>query len=174
MMKKFLLGSLMFVGMLFANGAVEAKESFANYYSTTLQTLASGDSVAFENSNEVRKFDIDVTNTEIEFHYAGTYQITFTAVGGVSVSAAPEEGPWSLGLYLNGVLVPGSIAGASSGTDSEDAAAAATIVGQVIIAVEKGDILQLKNTASTSVYITPDVSGGVNLNDSASILIQKL
>lgn len=168
MLKQFLLGSVLFLGALLTNGVAEAKSGYANYYSTTAQTVATAAAVSLENTNASEHFRI-IANNEIEFHYAGAFQIIFTATGGQSVSAAPAAGPWSLGLFLNGVLVPGSVA-AVSGTDVN----ALEIVGQVIIEVAKGDLLQLINTTSGSIYVTPSVSGGTGLNNSASIQVVKL
>ena len=87
------------------------------------------------------------------------YKVTFSVSG-----AEPNQ----FGLFLNGVLVAGSVYGSGAGTQQNN--------GQAILAIGASDVLTLVNhtsAAAVTLAATPPI-GGTAPAVNASILIQKL
>jgi hypothetical protein len=188
MMKKILLSSLFFLGVLALNSQIYASDAaYANFYSTAPQNLAgsavpiASTSVVFEGQNASKKiFLVLPDSNSIRFLQHGVYSIIFTATGGVGSLNPPvippvlSAGSWSLGLFLNGVLIPGSIASSFSALDDLAVVNPNVIVGQAIVEVHKNSILTLSNTSTLSVQLVNDNSSGFDPSTSASIQIFKL
>lgn len=146
-------------------------DSFGNFFSISSQPL---------NPNQAAKFDLDLSErhmflsedrTTIILERQGQYAITYFATGSLSTPGGGSQlvGPWSIGLFRNGGIVIGSLAGTTTGTDKEDRLGALTVAGQVIINGSVGDQLQIRNTASKPISLIGTVSGGPNQNTSITI-----
>ena len=82
-------------------------------------------------------------------------------------SASGTE-PNQFALFINGVVVPGTVYGSGAGTQQN--------TGQAILAVAAGDVLTLRNhtsAAAVTLAAGPPI-GGTAAAVNASILIQKL
>jgi hypothetical protein len=141
--------------------------AFANVYSTKNQSLAEagdpGDVVLFEANNQVTlSFDISSAPTtgEVIFLQSGIYFIDWCA-DGIVTDFSTTSPIWSLGIFINGVPVPGSSFAAPDSLISHTG-------GGVIIQVNAGDILMLRNTAPVSVSLVGETS---NISSSAAISI---
>jgi len=100
-------------------------------------------------------------------HAPGTTNITLVAAGiyKVAFSVSGTE-PNQFALFLNGVLVPGTIYGSGAGTQQN--------TGQAIFLVAAGDVLTVRNhTSSAAVGLQP-LAGGTQANVNASVTIEKL
>ena len=88
---------------------------------------------------------------------AGTYKVTFS-VSGVE--------PNQMALFLNGVVVPGSIYGSGAGTQQT--------TGQVILTVGAAGVLTVRNHSSAAATTLQTLAGGTQANTNASVTIEKL
>lgn len=150
--------------------------SYANVYTVVTQMVNTigtpVDRVLFESNNSVSSdFDITLAPTlgEVLFLRDGTYSIEFTIegiLGDFNVFPVPI---WTFGLFLDDVLVPGSIFGNfTSSTDNIMAHAG----GEVIIPVKAGQVLTLKNTTALPVVLVssplgslfPTACGSINIH----------
>ena len=93
----------------------------------------------------------------IQMTNAGIYEVTFSVSG---------TEPNQFGLFLNGVLVPGTIYGSGAGTQQN--------TGQAIFAIGAGDVLTLRNHTSAAAVTLATPIGGTQANVNASIVIKKL
>jgi len=93
----------------------------------------------------------------ITFTQAGDYEVTFSVSG---------TEPNQFALFLNGVLVPGSIYPSGAGTQQNS--------GQVIITIPAAGILTLRNHSSAAAVGLATPIGGTQSSVNASILIKKL
>lgn len=166
-MKKFLKYGVIYAALALFS-VVDAKP-FGSWYSNSLQSLIVNDPVTFENEVVHDKIVILPGNQMIEFRKPGFYLVTYTAVGN-HFDSELTTGPWSLGLYLNGNLIPGSVTATSAGDEGD----ILEVVGQIIIQADQDDILQLINlTPVDSLELRNDVTPKV-INVSASIVIHGL
>lgn len=151
----------------------EGISTYANLFSVREQTLTpfggANDTTLFDHANNVSPLiDFSSANAdgEIVVNKNGVYLVSYTVTG--RAEAAPS---WSFGLFLDGILVPGSVyAGLSQGSKNEFF----TSGGSVIIVILAGQQLSLKNVSSYEVTLTSSVSAGDFLNDSASIQLVQL
>jgi hypothetical protein len=149
----------------------ESQIAYANLYSTNPQALAAqGDpaSIAlFEGANLVTApyFDVSSASTtgEIIFLQTGVYFIDWRADGIVTDFSLPVP-TWTIGLFQNGVLVPGSNFGAPESLISNTG-------GGVIIKATAGDIFHLENTTPVAITLIGDPS---LLNTSISVSVIQL
>jgi hypothetical protein len=88
---------------------------------------------------------------------SGTYAITFS-VSGVE--------PNQMAVFVNGVVVPGSIYGSGSGTQTSG--------GQVIVAIPAGGVITLVNHTSTAAVGLQALAGGTQTNTDASVVIEQV
>jgi hypothetical protein len=98
-------------------------------------------------------------SSQIQVANAGIYKVTFSVSG---------TEPNQFAVFLNGVVVPGSIYGSGAGTQQNN--------GQVIISIGANDILTLVNhTSAAAVTLAASTPiGGTAASVNASILIQRL
>ncbi len=90
---------------------------------------------------------------------AGDYVVTFSVSG---------SEPNQFALFLNGILVPGSVYGSGAGTQQNN--------GQVILSIGANDTLSLRNhtsAAAVTLAETPPIGGTVAAAN-ASLMIIKL
>jgi len=88
---------------------------------------------------------------------AGIYHVSFS-VSGVE--------PNQFGLFLNGVLIAGSIYGSGAGTQQN--------TGSVIFAAGSGAVLTLRNRSSAAAVTLQTLAGGTQTNSNASLTILRL
>lgn len=93
----------------------------------------------------------------IFFEVSGTYKIMF------SVSAVELN---QFALFINGIPVPGGLYGSGGGTQQNN--------GMLIVSINAGDIITLRNHSSNSSVTLQSLTGGNQTNVNASILIEQL
>jgi hypothetical protein len=146
----------------------------ANVYSLLDQDMASGQSVLFENMNAVTATAFDVSlapiTGDIIFLTTGTYLISWT-VEGQLVPPFPDPVPaWSFTLFVDGSPILGSC---FSGFTLFPDELTTVIGGGVIITVNAGQVLSLRNTATLPISILASTPGSFVPETSASILITR-
>jgi hypothetical protein len=129
----------------------------------------------FDQQNSVSTGDFDLSqmnvNGDIKFLKHGIYHIQWQLQARI-VPPVPSPVPsWSFGFWLNGVLVPGSIYSGFTQAPGDDACHS---TGDVIIEVQAGDLLRLRNTSASPVNLNPNVTGSVFPITIASINIEGL
>ena len=88
---------------------------------------------------------------------SGTYKVTFSVSG---------TEPSQMALFVNGVLVPGTVYGSGAGTQQN--------IGQVIINITAGGILTVRNHSSAAAVGLASVIGGTQANTNASVAIERV
>lgn len=88
---------------------------------------------------------------------AGTYKVTFSVSG---------SEPNQMALFVNGVVVPGTVYGSGAGTQQN--------TGQAIVAFGAGDVLTVTNHSAAAAVGLASVVGGTQANTNASVVIEKL
>jgi len=140
--------------------------SYCNVYaSTKLQIQAfgnAGDFVPFDSQNAVQAADFDLSmkaiSGDIKFLKAGVYSIDWVLQGRIAPPIPQPVPSWSFGLWLNGVLVPGSVFSGFTQSPNDDAAHS---TGHVMIRVNAGDVLRLRNTSISVIDLNPNIGGSV-------------
>lgn len=171
--KSKIIGAFIFC-VLTMGTPLHSLDSFGSFFSISSQPLNLNDPVKFDLDNSEKNMGISSDRKTVIIHRQGQYLITFTATGSLSSSGTQEVGPWSLGLYRNGGLIVGTVAGSTSGTDAEDTLDARTIVGQTIISAIVGDQLQVRSTTTLPISIIGTVSGGPHQNTSVSMNVVQI
>ncbi|MEP6646158.1 MAG: hypothetical protein ABJC12_03650 [Saprospiraceae bacterium] len=112
-------------------------------------------------------FDSNGSMTSGFFHIPGTSDLTIINAGAykVNFSISGNE-PNQFALFLNGVLIQGSIYGSGNGTQQNN--------GQIVFSASAGDILALRNHSSNAGVSLATIVGGTQSNVNASILIERL
>jgi hypothetical protein len=131
--------------------------NYAYVYNETPESILIESNIPFDSNGELVGFTHTAGAAEITVTNAGTYRVD-------SVVSATE--PDQVGLFLNGVVVPGSIYGSGAGTQQNS--------GQVIVDLFAGDQLTLRNDTSAAAFTLSSNIGGTRANVNASILIQEL
>jgi hypothetical protein len=132
--------------------------AYGYIYNTPLESVAQEASVIFSNNGPL----VGITHTpgtaSVTVTSAGTYAVFFNVTGGQQSQFA---------LFVNGTVVPSSLYGSGSGNTGPD--------GQVILNLNAGDVLTLRNHTSNASSVTLNNSaGGSQTNVDASLLIEKL
>ncbi|MES2875444.1 MAG: collagen-like protein [Bacteroidota bacterium] len=143
----------------------DCADAYANVYSLATQTKSAfgggSDTVMFDHQNEVSAdFDISMKNItgEIKFLKHGIYSIAWAAQARIT-PPVPEPVPsWSLGFWLDGVVIGGSVASGFSQSPNDDTTHA---TAQVIVEVKAGQILSLRNACSFSIVMDPHTLGAL-------------
>lgn len=153
---------------------------YANVYASVAQEVkafnapAVADQVLFDKQNAVSASDFDLSQMNISgdimFLKHGIYHITWQLQARISTLVQPVPS-WSFGLWLNGVLVPGSIYSGFTSSPNDDAAHS---TGDVIIEVQANDMLRLRNTCINAVSLNPSIAGSVFPITIASVNIECL
>lgn len=141
------------------------KPEYAEIYSTAAQQLGAspgpnmmGGVVKLENTI-FSTADIDVSqaavNGKITVNRAGWYDV-YTGMCG-TLNPIPSPLPvWTLSLFRNGILVPGSTF-ANMPLSPEQASN--EVVADVFVHLDKGDVLELANTSVNTVFLTAPTIG---------------
>lgn len=149
---------------------------FCNVYASEPQTIGANaspsDSVLFDKQNAVSLGDFDLANAnlngDIKFLKHGIYHITWQLQGRIATLVQPVPS-WSFGLFVNTVLVPGSIYSGFTSSPNDDAAHS---TGDVIIELKPNDLLRLRNTCVNAVNLNPNIAGSVFPITIASLSIE--
>ncbi len=152
---------------------------YVNTYATTAQTIGaygSGtDTVLFDAVNEVSTGDFNLTMSnitgDITFLKHGVYHLAWQLQARITPPVPNPVPSWSFGFWLNGVLVPGSVYSGFTQAPGDDACHS---TGDVIIEVNAGDKLRLRNTSISSVSLNPNITGSVFPITIASINVECL
>jgi hypothetical protein len=116
--------------------------AYAFRYSTLSQTILLGDPISFENNGPTLNFT-PLSSTLLRCDVAGVYW---------EIKTIDTLGPNACALYINGILHPGSWFGAN---------ATAQDIGEAIVVLNAGDILELRNQSSQgdTIVLAPLGSG---------------
>ncbi|HEY8809235.1 MAG TPA: hypothetical protein VIM28_04350 [Solirubrobacterales bacterium] len=88
---------------------------------------------------------------------AGTYEATFSVSG---------TEPSQMALFVNGILVPGTVYGSGAGTQQN--------TGQAIFIAPAGAVLTVRNHTSSAAVDLATPIGGTQASVNASVVIEKL
>lgn len=133
---------------------------FAYVYNLTAQTVAVEADVLFDTNGLISAGFVHVAGTaNIVAILPGTFEATFSVVG---------TSPNQFALFVNGVLVPGSIYPCAA------IEATVTNVGFAILNLAVGDILTLRNHTSSDPIVLGTLVGGTATNINASLFIKRL
>lgn len=113
--------------------------------------------VLFDSQSNLLNIENRAGSSDITILLGGSYLVSFSVTG---------TEPNQFAIFVNGVVVPGSIYGSGAGTQQNN--------GQVIVTLEKEDIVTLVNYHSAAVVGLQSLSGGTELNVTASVTLLKL
>jgi hypothetical protein len=131
---------------------------YAYVYNLAAQTVAVEAPVLFDTNGATTAGITHAPGTaEITLVNAGTYKVTFSVSG---------SEPNQMALFVNGVVVPGTVYGSGAGTQQN--------TGQAIVAFGAGDVLTVTNHSSAAAVGLASVVGGTQANTNASVVIEKL
>jgi hypothetical protein len=131
---------------------------YAYIYNLTAQSVAVEAAIPFDSDGVMTSGITHGTGSAvINIVNAGTYKVTFSVSG---------TEPNQMALFLNGVVVPGTVYGSGAGTQQN--------TGQAIIAIGAGDALTVRNHSSAAAVGLASVVGGTQQNANASVVIEKL
>jgi hypothetical protein len=141
---------------------------YANIYASTAQIVqpynpaAMLDAVLLDSQNAVSAGDFDLSmkniNGDMKFLKHGIYKISWILQARIATPVPVPVPSWSFGLWLNGVLVPGSIYSGFTQAPGDDACHSTS---ETIFEVKANDILRLRNTSISVVNLNPNVTGSV-------------
>lgn len=154
---------------------------YINIYASVAQIVqpynapAVADQVLFDQQNAnsgAVDFDISQMNIsgDLKFLKHGIYHMTWQLQARISTLIQPVPS-WSFGFWLNGILVNGSIYSGFTSSPNDDAAHS---TGDIIIEVQAGDMLRLRNTSVNAVSLNPNIAGSVFPITIASINVECL
>jgi len=124
---------------------------------------AVGDAVLFSSQDSVSgpgDFDLSQMNIsgDVKFLKHGIYHLQWQLQGRVAPPVPQPVPSWSFGFWLNGILVPGSVYSGYTSSPNDDAAHS---TGDVMLEVQAGDMLRLRNTSVSPVLLNPNIGGSV-------------
>lgn len=141
-------------------------ESYANLYGNVKQEImpynSVGDTVLFNSMNGVSALDFDFSQMnisgDIKFLKHAIYQLQWQLQGAIQPPVNVPVPSWSFGFWVNGLLVPGSIYSGFTQAPNDDACHS---TGNVIIELQAGDLLRLRNTSISIINLDPAINGSV-------------
>lgn len=140
--------------------------TYSNPYSLLEQCVPSLNAIKLE-VTDINTPDIDVSNAgttgEIIINTEGTYVILYSATG--KLHEYCDVGNWSIALYIDGVLQPGSVKASLTNSHKDFD----TVTGHLIASLKVGQKLTLVNSTNLSVQLLSNVSGGSMANTSAAL-----
>ena len=143
----------------------DCPSAYCNVYSSTVQTIAPfgsvNDGIMFDSNNEVSlDFDISMKNItgQITFLKHGIYSLAWTVQGRIAPPVPDPVPSWSFGLWLDSVLVNGSVASGFTQSPNDDTV---HVTAEVIVEVLAGQKLMLRNSCVSTVLLDPNASGSV-------------
>lgn len=161
---------------------VNNDKPYSSVYASVAQVVqafnapAVNDQVKFDQQNAVSSpldFDLSQMNVsgDLKFLKHGIYHIQWELQARVAPPLPSPVPSWSFGLWLNGVLVPGSIYSGYTQSPNDDAAHS---TGDVIIEIQANDMLRLRNASLSNVNLNPNITGSVFPITIASVNIECL
>ena len=158
------------------HGKCECCETHANVYASKQQTIAPYaspiDYVVFDQINSISSADFDLsmmgTTGDVKFLKSAIYNIQWVLQGRITPPVPNPVPSWSFGLWLNGILIPGSIYSGFTQAPGDDACHS---TGSVLIKVNSGDSIKLRNACVSSIDLNPNVNGSVFPITIASLVI---
>lgn len=147
---------------------------YMNVYSNQAQSIAAylgnSDTVILQSANAVdaSAFDVSLAPStgSMKFLKHGIFSIGWVLQAKVTPPVPNPVPSWSFGLWLDGVLVPGSIESGYTQAPGDDDQHCS---GQVIIEVKAGSVIMLRNTSVSAVSLDPNVTGAVFPITTASV-----
>jgi hypothetical protein len=151
--------------------------AYAGLYSVEMQIIepngsAASDTVHFEGYNALMggiAIEQTATTGEIIFQEGGVYHIDFFIKGRLAQTLLTPL-PWSFGIYLDNIFVPGSSYAVEVGPYND----LHEINGGLIIAIQPGQRLSLRNTSNQRVELVSMSDTFVVPQTAASLVIYKL
>lgn len=139
---------------------------YANVFASQVESIgpngSATDMVLFDKQNAVSAGDFDLTsmgtNGEVKFLKHGVYEIHWILQARVAPPIPSPVPSWSFGLWLSGVLVPGSTYSGFSQAPSDDTCHCS---GEVTIEVQAGDVLKLRSASSNALLLNPSQNGSL-------------
>lgn len=139
-------------------------QSYANVFASPPQLLQPfgnpGDAVLFQGQNAVSPGDFDLSmmgvDGSVTFLKSGVYYINWGAEAKVEPPVPSPTPSFSFGLWLNNVLVPGSVLSGYTQAPNDDTL---HIDGEVLIPVSAGSVLKLRNASALTVNMNPNTIG---------------
>lgn len=139
-------------------------ESYLNAYGIPPQFLgpfgSATDTVMFQSTNAFTPADFDLTNMgitgAIKFLKSGVYSISWGAEARVHPPIPSPVPSFSFGLWVNGVLIGGSVLSGYTQAPGDDTL---HVDSEVIVNMNAGDELKLRNATSLSVDMDPNTIG---------------
>jgi hypothetical protein len=148
--------------------------SYFNAFAATSQNLTAAgglnQQILFDslNANTPASYNLSsaALNGNIMFLNAGVYQLSWEVQGTVTPPLPAPVPSWGFGLFSNGVLIPGSVYTGFNESPNNNAVCAN---GTVIISLQAGAVISLRNVSTVPVSITPSVIGLSTLSTAASL-----
>lgn len=139
-------------------------ESYANVFASPPQILAAFgtglDAVLFQGNNAVVAADFDLSmmgiDGSIKFLKSGVYVINWGAEAKIQPPIPQPTPSFSFGLWLNNIVVPGSVVSGYTQAPNDDTL---HIDNEVIINVSAGDVLKLRNASAFIIEMAPNTVG---------------
>jgi hypothetical protein len=131
---------------------------YAYIYNVDAETVPVEAAVPFSSNGEMTPGFIHAGGAaEITIVEAGTYKVSFSVLG---------TEPNQMAVFVDGVVVPGSIYGSGAGTQQNN--------GQAVVVVGAGALLTVRNHSSAAAVGLASVIGGTEANTNASVSIERL
>jgi hypothetical protein len=145
-------------------GDCKCCESYANVYGSPPQIIAAfgtgADAVLFQGQNAVTPghFDLSMMAVDgsVKFLNSGVYCINWGAEAKVQPPIPQPTPSFSFGLWLNNVVIPGSVVSGYTQAPNDDTL---HISNEVIISVNTGDVLKLRNASAFILDMSPNTIG---------------
>lgn len=139
-------------------------DAWCNIYAAPPQLLTPfgtpNDSVLFQGANAVTAVNFDLSmmgiNGDVKFLKSGIYYINWGAEAKVEPPIPSPTPSFSFGLWLDGVIIPGSVLSGYTQAPNDDTL---HISGEVTMQVLANSVLKLRNASSLSVNMNPNTIG---------------
>jgi len=139
-------------------------DRWANLFASPPQTIAAfgtgADAVLFQGQNAVTAVDFDLSmmgvDGSVKFLKSGVYVINWGAEARVQPPIPQPTPSFSFGLWVNNVVVPGSVISGYTQAPNDDTL---HIDNEVIISVQAGDVLKLRNASAFILEMAPNTIG---------------
>ncbi len=156
----------------------DCASAYCNVYSITSQTLSPAgnpsSTVMYDSQNQVSSdFDVSLKNStgQIKFLKHGIYSMSWTVQGRISPPIPDPVPSWSMGFFLDGLFVTGSVESGFTQSPNDDTTHA---TAQVIVEVLVGQMLTVQNTCTSAILLDPNASGSIYPIANSSIVIELL
>lgn len=139
-------------------------ERYMNVFANPPQLLQPfgnpNDAVIFQGQNAVSVGDFDLSmmgvDGSVKFLKSGVYYVSWGAEAKVQPPIPSPIPSFSFGLWVNNVVVPGSVLSGYTQAPNDDTL---HISGEVLININAGDVMKLRNATSLAVDMAPNTAG---------------